>query len=129
MHQTEKPKADTDSISILRASLTHCCPKCGKASLYDGILSIKEQCSFCQFPLRKHDAGDGPAFFAMSIAGTLIIGCAILLELTLTIPLWLHAIIWLPGIILLSIYFLRLSKSFLIASQYHNDVLDFKKEP
>lgn len=114
--------------SIVRVALTHVCPKCGKASMYDGLLTVRDHCPVCQFPLKEHDAGDGPAFFAMSIAGTIVILLALILELTVTLPLWLHVILWFPAIIALSVYFLRMSKSILVASQYKNDVLGFKKK-
>lgn len=116
------------NISITRVSLTNCCPACGKGKIYKAILSVNEKCEKCNFKIKEHDAGDGPAFFAMSIAGTIVVLLALVIEVKMQIPLWFHLVLWVPITIILSIYFLRLSKSFLIASQYKNDVLGFKNK-
>ena len=95
--------------------------------MYDGMLSIREQCGVCGFPLKKHDAGDGPAFFAMSITGTIVTVLAVLMELHFRIAIWLHVVLWLPLTLILSVGCLRIGKSWLIGMQYRHNVDHFQQ--
>ena len=64
------------------------------------------------------DAGDGPMVFGILIVGALVCGSALWVEFTFQPPLWVHALLWLPLICLLTGIFLRLSKSALLVLQY-----------
>ena len=95
------------------------CPACGKGALFDGLLHIAEHCSACGQDLRAQDSGDGPAFFAITIVGFLVVGLAAWVELTWHPSIGVHMLIWTPFILLSSTYTLRLFKALLIAYQYH----------
>jgi uncharacterized protein (DUF983 family) len=86
--------------------------------LFDGVLTVAEECSACHLSLRGHDAGDGPAVFGIFLLGFLIVGLAILVEYRVAPPLWVHAVIWTPLTILLSVALLRPLKGMTIAAQY-----------
>ena len=64
------------------------------------------------------DAGDGPMVFGILIVGAIVCGLALWVEFTFQPPLWVHAMLWLPLICLLTAIFLRLSKSALLVLQY-----------
>lgn len=104
------------------------CPHCGKGKLYDGLLQVVDECPECGFYLKEHDAADGPAYIAMSLIGTLVIGFAILLELAVRPPLWVHMVLWLPITLGGAVYVLRISKSMLISLQYKHRGDDFVKK-
>jgi uncharacterized protein (DUF983 family) len=104
------------------------CPACGKGTLYEGLLNVAKRCDVCQFPLQKHDAGDGPAFFAMVFSSCIVVVAALIVDALLTVPLWLHVVIWGVVIILLSIYFLRVVKAFLLYQEYKHNVGGYKKD-
>src|SRR5919112_723672 len=63
-------------------------------------------------------SADGPAFFAMSIAGILIVGLALWVEFAYTPSLWLHMLLWLPLSIVLCLALVRPLKALMIALQY-----------
>jgi uncharacterized protein (DUF983 family) len=96
------------------------CPRCGKGHLFTGYLNIAPRCECCGLDYSEFDAGDGPAVFVVLIVGCLVAGGALILEATVNPPYWVHAVIWLPLVIILSIAFLRLAKSALLVLQYKN---------
>ncbi len=115
-----------NKIPILTTAFKHKCPSCGRGDIYERILEVKSKCNVCGQRLKDHDAGDGPVFFAMFISGILITSLAFFVEIYLMIPLVLHIIIWLPVTIGLSIFLLKITKSWLIAMQYLHKIGDFK---
>ncbi len=64
------------------------------------------------------DSGDGPMVFAIFIIGFIVVGAALVLELTISPALWVHVILWVPLTIVLSIVILRPLKGILVAHQY-----------
>lgn len=85
-----------------------------------------EVCAACGLPLKAHEQGDGPAFFAICIIGTLAGIFAALTEVIFEPPYWLHAALWIPFVTLGSIISLRILKAALIAGQYRVRPEDFE---
>lgn len=94
------------------------CPRCGKAPLFQGVLKVVDVCPACGLTLKDHDAGDGPAFFAILLVGFLITFAAGLMEYVLSPPFWVHAVLWIPLTFLACFFVLRMAKSMLIRWQY-----------
>lgn len=86
--------------------------------MFKGLLTVTDRCPECGLAFSAHDAGDGPAVFVIFILGFGICGLALVVEYLFTPPLWLHAIIWLPLIAVLSVALLRPLKGATIALQY-----------
>ncbi len=105
-------------IEPFAVALQSCCPRCGKGKLYAGLLKLHEECDYCGLDLRASDAGDGPAFFVITVMGFLITFTAGFVEFVYQPPYWLHAALWLPAILILCPIMLRFFKSYLIAMQY-----------
>jgi uncharacterized protein (DUF983 family) len=101
-----------------RAILLSLCPRCGGGKLFDGYLALKPRCSACGLDYAMFDAGDGPAVFGILIVGAIVCGLALYVEFTFQPPLWVHAMLWIPLICILTAIFLRLSKSALLVLQY-----------
>ena len=108
-------------VSSLRVGMTGCCPECGKGRLFDGFLTLAKRCEACGLDLAFADAGDGPAVFVILIVGFLIVGAALLVEVNYEPPLWVHAILWLPLMLILALGLLRVLKAGLVALQYRHD--------
>ena len=115
-------------VSIYKISFFHKCPACGKGGIYRSLLKVKDECDICKFALKEHDAGDGPAFFAMFIVGTVVTCMAVLVEFIYPMHILLHMLLWTPVTIVMSVYLLMVMKSFLIAAQYKHNVLDYAKK-
>ncbi len=100
--------------------LTCHCPRCGKGRLLQGFLTMRPRCEDCGLDYGFADAGDGPAVFVILLAGFVVVGCALVVEVLYEPPLWLHAVLWLPLILLVTLLPLRALKGLLIALQYHH---------
>ena len=95
--------------SLIYVLQNSCCPQCGRQSIFQNFLKIKEKCS-CGLKLSNHEIGDGPSFFSMFFLNIFIIFSAILVEIKYSPPLWVHIILWGPLIIFLSVFLIRYLK-------------------
>jgi uncharacterized protein (DUF983 family) len=107
------------STTILRG-LACKCPRCGEGKLFEGFISLRPSCSACGLDYGFIDAGDGPAVFIILIAGFVVVFCALIVEVIYQPPFWLHAVLWLPLVLLTTLAPLRSMKSLLIALQFHH---------
>src|SRR3954463_9272832 len=96
------------------------CPRCGTGKLYAGFLDLRPNCTACGLDYAFIDAGDGPAVFIIMIAGAIVVGAALIVEMKSQPPFWLHAALWLPLILVTTLLPLRSMKSLLIALQFHH---------
>lgn len=104
--------------NTFQAALLGRCPRCGKGALFSGYLTLAHNCNACGLDYSVFDPGDGPAVFVILIVGTIAAGGALFVEFTYQPPYWVHAVIWLPTITLLTVSLLRLAKSLLVVLQY-----------
>ena len=59
--------------------------------------------------------------FIMFFAGAVVVGAALITEVLFDPPYWVHAALWLPLIIMVTLGPLRpMKRSFMIALQYHH---------
>jgi uncharacterized protein (DUF983 family) len=106
--------------SPIMAGLWGCCPRCGKGKLFAGFLALRPSCERCGLDFSFADSGDGPAFFVMLISGFIVAGSALGVEIAYAPPYWVHAVLWIPLILITTLLPLRLIKGLLIALQYHH---------
>ena len=104
--------------STLHASLLGRCPHCGRGALFDGYLTIAPACTACGQDFKTFDVGDGAAALVILVVGAIVCGLALWTEFTFQPPLWVHALLWAPLIAILTLTFLRLTKSALLVLQY-----------
>ncbi|MCX7309949.1 MAG: DUF983 domain-containing protein [Afipia sp.] len=100
------------------AALLGRCPRCAKGKLFNGFLKLNKTCSACGLDLAFADADDGAAVFIMLIVGGLVVGAALTVEIKYEPPFWVHAVIFLPLILVLSLGALRLLKGLTTGLQY-----------
>ena len=96
------------------------CPRCGQGKLFAGFLTLRPGCDACGLDYAFIDAGDGPAVFIILIAGAIVVGAALIVEVKYQPPFWVHAALWLPLILVVILWPLRAMKSLLIALQFHH---------
>lgn len=106
--------------SVEHAVLLGLCPRCGKGPLFDGYLKVGTSCSACALDYSIFDPGDGPAVFVILIVGAIVAGSALIVEASFHPPYWLHAVLWLPLILILTFGLLRLIKGALLVLQFRN---------
>ncbi len=105
------------------------CPRCGVGRLFDGFLDISDRCGVCGPGFGGHDAGDGPAVFGIFVIGAVVVGLALLLELALAPPTWVHLVLWTPLILFGSVAILRPLKGVTLALQYKFRSLEEPGQP
>jgi uncharacterized protein (DUF983 family) len=96
------------------------CPRCGRGRLFQGFLTLRPRCEACGLDYSFADAGDGPAVFIMFLAGFVVVGAALVVEVLYQPPFWLHALLWGPLILLVTLLPLRPMKGLMIALQFHH---------
>jgi uncharacterized protein (DUF983 family) len=111
--------APTTALPIGRG-LRGRCPACGKGRLFQGFLALRPRCENCGLDFSFADAGDGPAVFVILIGGAIVVFAALMTEVVYQPPYWVHAALWLPLILIVTLLPLRLIKGLLIALQYHH---------
>lgn len=109
---------DYPDVSPLYAGLLGRCPRCGKGRLFHGYLTVPERCEVCGLDFAFANSGDGPAVFIILIAGFIVTGAALFVEVSYQPPLWVHVALWLPIGIGLPLLLLRPFKATLLALQY-----------
>ena len=114
------PDFDRSPPPALSTGLGCRCPRCGRGRLFDGYLTLRPACEACGLDFAFADSGDGPAFFVMSAVGVVVVFCAMIVEFSYEPPLWLHALLWVPMTLGLSLLMVRPAKGLLIALQYQH---------
>ena len=109
-----------DAPNPFLAGLIGRCPNCGEGPLFEGFLRVSPRCKACGFDLAKADSGDGPAVFVILIAGFVVAFAALITELAVHPPIWVHLVLWLPLAAIVCLGLLRPFKGVLIALQFHN---------
>jgi len=113
--------------SVLSASLKGRCPRCGKGRLFQGYLSVRPSCASCNLDFSHFEAGDGPAVFVILIVGAIVAGGALIVEVAFQPPYWVHALIWGPALVILSLGLLRPLKAAMIVLQYKHKAEEGRK--
>jgi uncharacterized protein (DUF983 family) len=117
---TSTPPSQPDLLTSALRGLACKCPRCGNGKLFSGFLTLKARCEACGLDYAFIDTGDGPAIFIIMLAGAIVVGSALIVEVKYQPPLWLHAVLWLPLILATTLLPLRAMKSLLIALQFHH---------
>ena len=86
--------------------------------MFSGYLDIAPSCTVCGLNFSIFDVGDGATVFVILIAGFLVCGGALIVEVKYSPPYWVHAIIWLPLIAIVVLGGLRAVKAALMVLQY-----------
>jgi uncharacterized protein (DUF983 family) len=103
-----------------QASLRGLCPRCGAPTLFAGAVRFSEGCGGCKLDFTQFNVGDGPAAFLIMVVGALVTIGAVVLELSVSPPFWVHILLWVPLTLGLVLGLLRLAKGALLVLEYRN---------
>lgn len=120
-------KDSPNALPIARGLRGHC-PCCGKGRLFQGFLTLRPACESCGLDFGFADAGDGPAVFVILIGGAIVVFAALITEAVYQPPYWVHAMLWLPLILIVTLTPLRPIKGLLVALQYHHKAAEGRLE-
>jgi len=93
----------TTPSGAIQAGLRCRCPRCGEGKLFTGFLTFRPRCGVCGLDFGFADSGDGPAVFIMFLAGAIVVGAALVTEVMYHPPYWVHAALWLPLILIVTL--------------------------
>jgi uncharacterized protein (DUF983 family) len=117
--------------SLLRGAMLKC-PACGKGAMFRRYLKVADHCPQCGEALHHQRADDAPPYFTIVIVGHVVVGLVLAVEMAYRPPLWVHAALWLPLTVILTLLVLPLVKGALVALQWallmHGFDPDFKEE-
>jgi uncharacterized protein (DUF983 family) len=102
----------------MRRGLTQCCPACGEGKLYKGYLKVADTCASCHEELYHQRADDAPPYVTMSIVGHIIGAGVMTLESLYAPSFWVHAVIWAPLTLGMSLWMLPRVKGSLVGLQW-----------
>ena len=103
--------------SMLRGALLKC-PNCGIGALFHRYLKVSDDCPHCREALHHHRADDAPTYFTIVIVGHVVVSLVLAVEMAYRPPLWLHAALWLPLTVILTLVVLPSVKGALVALQW-----------
>ena len=83
--------------------------------MFQGFLTLRPRCEQCGLDFSFADAGDGPAVFVILLGGAIVVFAALITEVVYQPPYWVHAVLWLPLILVVTLAPLRPIKGLLIA--------------
>ena len=106
--------------AIFRAALHGLCPQCGAPTLFASATQFSDKCTNCGLDYRKFNVGDGPAALMIIPIGAIVITLAILLDMAVRPPFWVHALIWVPLTAAIVVGFLRAAKGVMLSLEYRN---------
>ncbi|HRK23889.1 MAG TPA: DUF983 domain-containing protein [Beijerinckiaceae bacterium] len=111
---------EASGVDPATAAMGGRCPRCGEGRLFNGFVSLNEQCGQCGMSFKFADSGDGPAVFVILLAGFVIIAAMFWVEVTYEPPIWLHLAVFLPLTLIVCLGMLRPLKGLMIGLQYRN---------
>lgn len=117
------------SAPLVVASARGDCPRCHAPTLFAGPVRFAPSCRACGLDYGQFNVGDGPAAFLTLIIGGLIVALALVLELKVHPPLWVHIVLWTPLTVAAVMGSLRVAKGALLILEYRNRAREGKLAP
>ncbi len=105
------------------------CPACGDGALYGKYLKVVDTCATCGQVLHHHRADDAPPYFTMTIVAHIVVGLVLVVERQYHPELWVHALLWGPATLGLSLWLLPRIKGALIGQQWAMRMHGFGTDP
>lgn len=102
----------------IRLGLAGRCPRCGEGRLFSRYLKVADRCDACGLDFGGHDSGDGPVVPSLLLLGGVIVAAALVTEVRVGWPVWLHLSVWLPLAVLGTLVMLPRVKGIGIALQH-----------
>jgi uncharacterized protein (DUF983 family) len=94
------------------------CPACGVGAMFRRYLKVVDACPHCGEELHHHRADDAPAYFTIVIVGHIVVSLVLVVEMAYRPALWVHAALWLPLTVILTLVLLPMVKGALVGLQW-----------
>jgi uncharacterized protein (DUF983 family) len=100
---------------ILWRGLRRLCPACGQGSMFQGYLTPRDRCTFCQLTFAPYRSDDAPAYFTIALIGHIIMPLLFWTESHYHPEAWVHLTIWIPLTLILALGTLPFIKGIVMA--------------
>lgn len=101
------------------------CPRCNEGRIFGAFVKVNHECPACGLELHHHRADDAPPYFTILIVGHIVVPLLLMMEQRWQPETWVHMVVWLPAILLLSLWFLPRIKGSLIGLQWQQQMHGF----
>jgi uncharacterized protein (DUF983 family) len=115
---SEEALPDRNVWQAMRRGWAQHCPNCGEGRLYGKYLKVNDLCPKCGTELFHQRADDAPPYFVMTITAHVVVGGILIVERLYSPPTWVQLAIWMPVLVLLSLWLLPRVKGTLIGYQW-----------
>ncbi len=106
--EAQAPAAEMPAMSTaMLRGLRGRCPCCGTPGLFRGWLRVSDTCRNCDAPLGEVRADDAPPYFTIFAVAHVIVPGMLWLEKAHAPDLWIHAAIWVPLTLAMSLALMR----------------------
>ncbi len=110
--------AGKGGLHLLRGLMCRC-PACGEGRMFRAFVKVADSCDACGEPLHHHRADDFPAYLTIVLIGHVIVPLAMYVEIAFMPDYWVHAALWTPLVLLMSLASLQPLKGMIVALQWH----------
>lgn len=94
------------------------CPACGKGHMFRAYLKVNDACPHCGEELHHHRADDFPAYLVIVIVGHILVPIILAVETEFAPAYWIHALLWGPAVLALTLGLLQPVKGAVVAMQW-----------
>jgi len=102
------------------------CPSCGKGHIFGKFLKVQDSCEVCAEELHHQRADDFPAYLVIVLVGHLVVPLILHVEMTYQPAYWIHAVLWLPLTLALTLLLIQPIKGLVIALQWRAGMHGFE---
>ena len=121
--------APRDAMQASLRGARHTCPACGEGKLYSSFLKVADACPKCGEELHHHRADDAPPYFTMLIVGHIVVAGVLALAAAFEPELWVHALLWGPLLLIMSLLLLPRITGALVGLQWALRMHGFGGQP
>lgn len=115
------------AMTAMRRSVCGRCPNCGEGHLFRAFLKVADRCEVCGEEFHHHRADDFPAYLVIVIVGHIVVPLVLHVETAYAPAYWVHAALWLPLTIGLSLALLQPVKGAVVALQWFSGMHGFER--
>ncbi len=94
------------------------CPACGRGRMFSSFMKVADQCSSCREALHHQRADDAPPYFTIFIVGHIVVPLVLLVERAWHPELFVHAALWLPVTLGLTLLLMPRVKGAIVGLQW-----------
>lgn len=115
------PVAVSGNAGLIGAAVRGACPACDAPTLFAGWARFDARCRTCGQDFQRYNVGDGPAAFLTMLFSTIALVGALALDAVWGPPWWVHVLIWVPVVMIGTLFALRVSKALLLHIEHRRD--------